>query len=145
MSKVLRMPKRVLNQREVWRSELRKFSLEELIDVLEARFLNDIDIAGRVRDKESTKMPIASDTFSEFSYKEMRVVDAAIKYLAELLQPAGVLVRNVRREVISGPMSVVTTDAIATSMNGRKLRSADLTKVRALLRNARRRREERAA
>ena len=141
---VLRMPKRIHSQRNVWRDKLRKLSAAELVEFLEIRFLNDIDVAAR-RGKVQARMPIAADTFPEFTYQDMRMVDTVIRYFTNTLLLAGVVVSNDRKEVLAGAMAVVTTDAVATSANGKKLKSADLTKVRALLRDARRRREERRA
>jgi len=144
MPKVLQMPGQVRRQREIWRDKLRKLSLEQLIELLEIRFLNDIDVAAR-RGKDLARMPVAADTFSEFTYKEMRTVDMAIKHLADMVRSAGVTVVNDRNEVVVGPTAIITTDAVATHVGCKKLKYADLTRVRALLRDARRRREERAA
>jgi len=144
MPKVLQMPGLVRRQRDIWRDELRRLPLEKLVELLGIRFLNDIDVAAR-RGKYEAKMPIAADTFSEFTYADMKKVDAVIEYLAKLLRPAGVLVLDDRNEVVAGPSAIVTTDAIATHTGSMKLKAANLTRVRALLREARKRRDQMVA
>ena len=143
MPKVLEIPGKVRRQRDIWRNQLRKLSQTELKALLEIRFLNDVDVAAR-RGKTFARMPIAADTFSEFTYGDMRVVDAFIRHLTILLRPTGILVSIDRQEVLVGPAAIVTTDAVASHVLGMKLRDGNLTKVRALLREARRRRDEKA-